>query len=99
MGWESGEMQPIWNCSACLVNENIAWKTMHNHPRDTFRYIFKENYTMSLLPAIEQTTDPNPDAAIIWLHGLGADGNDFAPIVPELRLPPELKIKFIFPHA
>ncbi len=54
---------------------------------------------MSLLPAIEQTTDPNPDAAIIWLHGLGADGNDFAPIVPELRLPPELKIKFIFPHA
>ena len=54
---------------------------------------------MSLLPAIEQTTGPNPDAAIIWLHGLGADGNDFAPIVPELRLPQELQVKFIFPHA
>lgn len=36
---------------------------------------------------------------IIWLHGLGADGNDFAPIVPELRIMNELGIKFIFPHA
>lgn len=54
---------------------------------------------MTLLPAIEQTTDAHPDAAIIWLHGLGADGSDFAPIVPELRLPPELKIRFLFPHA
>ncbi len=54
---------------------------------------------MSLLPAIEQETAPNPDSAIIWLHGLGADGNDFAPIVPELQLPEELKVRFIFPHA
>ncbi|WP_028584839.1 alpha/beta hydrolase [Desulfogranum mediterraneum] len=54
---------------------------------------------MSLLPAIELETHPNPDAAVIWLHGLGADGNDFAPIIPELQLPPELKIRFIFPHA
>lgn len=54
---------------------------------------------MSLLPAIEQVTHPEPDAAIIWLHGLGADGNDFAPIVPELRLPDTFKIRFIFPHA
>ncbi|PIE66544.1 MAG: carboxylesterase [Desulfobacterales bacterium] len=54
---------------------------------------------MTLLPAIELVTHPEPDAAIIWLHGLGADGNDFAPIVPELRLPDSYKIRFIFPHA
>ena len=54
---------------------------------------------MSLLPAIEQETRPNPDAAVIWLHGLGANGYDFAPIVPELNLPVELGIRFIFPHA
>jgi phospholipase/carboxylesterase len=38
-------------------------------------------------------------AAVIWLHGLGADGHDFVPIVPELRLPDALSIRFIFPHA
>lgn len=54
---------------------------------------------MELLPAIEHSTDPKPDTAIIWLHGLGADGNDFAPIVPQLQLPENLKIRFIFPHA
>jgi len=54
---------------------------------------------MKLLPAIEYETQPNPDASVIWLHGLGADGNDFAPIVPELRLPESLAIRFIFPHA
>jgi phospholipase/carboxylesterase len=41
----------------------------------------------------------NADAAVVWLHGLGADGNDFVPIVPELRLPPSLRVRFIFPHA
>lgn len=54
---------------------------------------------MSLLPAIEHTTGPEPDRTVIWLHGLGADGNDFAPIVPELRIPAGLAIRFIFPHA
>jgi phospholipase/carboxylesterase len=38
-------------------------------------------------------------ASVIWLHGLGADGNDFVPIVPELRLPPVPGIRFVFPHA
>src|SRR5215203_7018777 len=52
-----------------------------------------------LLEAIEIETAPNPTAAVIWLHGLGADGNDFAPIVPELRLPPAPAIRFVFPHA
>ncbi len=54
---------------------------------------------MPLLPAIELETAPNPDNTVIWLHGLGADGNDFAPIVPELNLPADLSIRFIFPHA
>src|SRR4030095_3233927 len=40
-----------------------------------------------------------PDAAVIWLHGLGADGSDFVPIVEELRLPSTLAVRFIFPHA
>jgi phospholipase/carboxylesterase len=40
-----------------------------------------------------------PDAAVIWLHGLGADGHDFVPIVPELGLPADLAVKFVFPHA
>ncbi len=39
------------------------------------------------------------NAAVIWLHGLGADGNDFAAIIPELQLPKESSIRFIFPHA
>ncbi len=39
------------------------------------------------------------DAVVVWLHGLGADGNDFVPIVPELNLPANHSIKFIFPHA
>jgi phospholipase/carboxylesterase len=38
-------------------------------------------------------------ASVIWLHGLGADGHDFVPIVPDLRLPPELGVRFVFPHA
>ena len=45
--------------------------------------------------------EPNSPAkhSIIWLHGLGADGNDFVPIVKELALSPELAIRFVFPHA
>ncbi|HNR92860.1 MAG TPA: carboxylesterase [Dokdonella sp.] len=51
------------------------------------------------LPCVETETGANPRHAVLWLHGLGADGNDFAPIVPELAgagLPP---IRFVFPHA
>ena len=51
-----------------------------------------------LLDAIEIETGKNPTASVIWLHGLGADGNDFAPIVSELRLP-KAAIRFVFPHA
>jgi phospholipase/carboxylesterase len=45
------------------------------------------------------TPNVAPNAAVIWLHGLGADGNDFVPIVPELRLPDTVPVRFIFPHA
>jgi phospholipase/carboxylesterase len=51
------------------------------------------------LEAIELQTGPDPKYCVIWLHGLGADGNDFAPIVPELGLPRAAAIRFIFPHA
>jgi phospholipase/carboxylesterase len=44
-------------------------------------------------------TAEQPDATVIWLHGLGADGHDFEPIVSELKLPQDLAIRFIFPHA
>ena len=46
---------------------------------------------------LEPATTAN--AAVIWLHGLGADGYDFVPIVDELRLPPTMAVRFIFPHA
>ncbi len=54
---------------------------------------------MERLPHIEIETAPNPIFSVIWLHGLGADGNDFAPLVPELKLPTDKAIRFIFPHA
>lgn len=49
--------------------------------------------------SVQIESAPAPDAAVIWLHGLGADGHDFEPIVPELRLPPQLRVRFVFPHA
>lgn len=56
---------------------------------------------MEFLPAIEIESPKGVEitASIIWLHGLGADGNDFAPLVPQMKLPPDLGIRFIFPHA
>jgi phospholipase/carboxylesterase len=55
--------------------------------------------TETLLEAIEIETGKNPGAAIIWMHGLGADGNDFVPIVRELKLAATPAIRFVFPHA
>jgi len=54
---------------------------------------------MSELDSIIIETNEHPDAAIIWLHGLGADGNDFVPIVDQLQLPSHYAIRFIFPNA
>ena len=52
-----------------------------------------------LLPRVELETAPHPTAAVIWLHGLGADGHDFAGLVPELDLSGCPPIRFVFPHA
>jgi phospholipase/carboxylesterase len=53
----------------------------------------------SPLETIELETAKNPSAAVIWMHGLGADGNDFVPIVNELDLAGAPAIRFVFPHA
>ncbi len=52
-----------------------------------------------MLEAVEIETGRRPTGAVIWLHGLGADGHDFAPIVPQLVSPDERPLRFIFPHA
>jgi phospholipase/carboxylesterase len=51
------------------------------------------------LEAIEIETGPSPSASIVWMHGLGADGHDFVDVVPELRLPSNPGVRFVFPHA
>jgi phospholipase/carboxylesterase len=53
----------------------------------------------TLLPRVELESAPNPTAAVIWLHGLGADGHDFAGLLPELDLSHCPPIRFVFPHA
>jgi len=52
-----------------------------------------------MLETAEIETGSEPAGAVIWLHGLGADGHDFEPLVPELRLPEDLALRFVFPHA
>src|SRR5688572_12973491 len=52
-----------------------------------------------MLDTVEKETAPNPTASVIWLHGLGADGHDFEPVVPALVRPTERPVRFIFPHA
>ncbi len=55
--------------------------------------------TTDLLSCVEIDPAGKPIAVIIWLHGIGADGYDFEPIVPQLRLPENLPVRFVFPHA
>lgn len=55
--------------------------------------------TTDFLPAVEIETSACPTHAIVWLHGLGADGNDFVPLINELELLPGQSIRFVFPHA
>jgi len=52
-----------------------------------------------VLPAIEIETAPRPDAAVIWLHGLGDTGDGWSQVVPGLRLPATMAVRFVFPHA
>ena len=54
---------------------------------------------MAATECVEVQTGDDPAGSVIWLHGLGADGHDFEPIVPELRLPESLPLRFVFPHA
>jgi phospholipase/carboxylesterase len=51
------------------------------------------------LDCVELEPESPATASVIWLHGLGADGNDFVPIAPELKLPADLAVRFVFPHA
>lgn len=57
------------------------------------------NIESKLLDSVEIETGPEPRYSVIWLHGLGADGNDFAPVVPELQLGDLGPVRFVFPHA
>lgn len=54
---------------------------------------------MGIPETVEVATAAEPDGSVIWLHGLGADGHDFEPIVPELRLENRVDLRFVFPHA
>ena len=53
-----------------------------------------QNLATEIVKTSEQT-----EFTVIWMHGLGADGHDFVPVIPELKLPASLKVKFVFPHA
>jgi len=55
--------------------------------------------TSTLPETIERDTGPSPQWSVIWLHGLGADGHDFVPVVPELVRPEWPALRFVFPHA
>ncbi len=59
----------------------------------------KNGHKDRLLDYVEINPEAEPLATVIWLHGLGADGHDFEPVVPDLRLPTSLPIRFLFPHA
>jgi phospholipase/carboxylesterase len=52
-----------------------------------------------MLQTLEINPEISPRASVIWMHGLGADGHDFVDIVPQLNLPKELGVRFVFPHA
>lgn len=53
----------------------------------------------TLLPAVVVDTAANPDASVIWMHGLGDTGDGWSGVVPELALPASLRVRFLFPHA
>jgi phospholipase/carboxylesterase len=63
------------------------------------RIRIEENVLDDLLPALEVETRDNPSFAVIWMHGLGADGSDFEAVVPELGLENAPGVRFVFPHA
>ncbi|MGY6553197.1 MAG: alpha/beta hydrolase [Wenzhouxiangella sp.] len=58
-----------------------------------------DSRSITTLDSVVRETGPKPQHAVIWLHGLGADGNDFVPIVSHLRSAASRPVRFIFPHA
>ena len=55
--------------------------------------------TTPILDTVEHAPDGAAQASVIWLHGLGADGNDFASLPPQLGVSPDLAVRYVFPHA
>ena len=56
-------------------------------------------HEVAIPETVEVESGENPSGSVIWLHGLGADGHDFEPLVPELRLTDKVDLRFVFPHA
>src|SRR3984893_667718 len=71
----------------------------HRRPRFCGRQRAFPSKLPRMLETIQVETNPEPNAAVIWLHGLGADGHDFEPIVPEIVRPGERAWRFVFPNA
>jgi phospholipase/carboxylesterase len=69
-----------------------------NKPDSALNFDF-DGKELPLLETVEISTGPNPSVSVIWLHGLGADGHDFEPLVPHLDWPGAPEIRFVFPHA
>ncbi len=88
-----------------LENLKIITKRVHesNLPfcelQETILIKGTNRMNQQLLPFVEVSPSASPNACVIWLHGLGDSGHGFAPIVPELKLPASMAVKFIFPHA
>ena len=69
-----------------------------NRDESASRYPAGEQ-ALPALETVEHCSGPNPSASVIWLHGLGADGHDFEPLVPQLAWPGAPAIRYVFPHA
>jgi phospholipase/carboxylesterase len=77
----------------CQANHHSRRSAQSNLPTEAIPL------NSDLLDCIEVNPSGKPAATIIWLHGLGADGHDFEPIAPQLRLPDSLPVRFVFPQA
>ncbi len=83
-----GRMESNWTATLYAMNETIS--AGQKSQQEQFR---------ALPETVEQSTGSNPENSVIWLHGLGADGHDFEPLVPMLGLHEIAATRFIFPHA
>ena len=83
--------------SAKILDNNLSWYSILSILKQ--RSLAGLCRTLPHLEAVITETSLPVNATVIWLHGLGADGHDFAGIIPQLQLPQQLGIRFIFPHA